>query len=522
MLLYKWVTNMKKEFIRMNSNDDHLSLGNLFRLVKELSKNKSSALQTELFCDLFEIDEINDTTVNNYCVGCRGIGNDYKQIYLNKQRRYEKDSTIFEDTIINILNIIDGHVYITDDKRDLINNNDSMKSLCKKLYNISKNDKTVSNDLVSKLNVLFKTNQLYDFFVEVLFFIILQKKQPLYESDLKKELIENILNDTYLSSSGLQEYLTLKLRESINFDFNLKRIALEGNAYACYEIGSNEYCGYVTGKPRYEEAYKYFKIAASYNHAGALYMLGNMFYKGYLGNQSNEDLETAYNYLLQARDLGNVAALNVLGVFYLRGLYPVKKDEKEAIKYFNKAIANNYAYSYNNLGKIHENNKEYQEAFNCYLASANLGESWACNKVGECYRNGTYTEKDMYKAFDYYNKAIDSNHRTLDYNAYYNLANIYINGNAEISITKNEDKAIEYYEIASENNIINASVALFYISVDKYLKTRDNRYLEKINYYKNKIEINSNYNNDIKDQIETKLKELNSKKGIDISLIINN
>ena len=54
--------------------------------------------------------------------------------------------------------------------------------------------------------------------------------------------------------------ITLKLRESINFDFNLKRIALEGNAYACYEIGSNEYCGYVTGKPRYEEAYKYFKI----------------------------------------------------------------------------------------------------------------------------------------------------------------------------------------------------------------------------------------------------------------------
>ncbi len=250
-------------------------------------------------------------------------------------------------------------------------------------------------------------------------------------------------------------------------------------------------------------------------------MLGNMFYKGYLGNQTNEDLNNAYEYLIKARDLGNIAALNVLGVFYLRGLYPVKKNEKEAIKYFNKAINNNYAYSYNNLGKIHENNKEYESAFNCYLESANLGESWACNKVGECYRKGIYTEKDMYKAFEYYNKAIESNHRTLDYHAYYNLANIYINGNAEINVSKDEDKAIEYYKLASENNIIDASVALLFIAIDKYLKTRDNRYLEKINNYKNKIEINSEYNNTIKDQIESKLKELNSKKGIDLSLIIN-
>ena len=108
---------MKKEYIKMNNNDDHLSLGNLFRLIKELSKNKSSALQTEIFCFLFEIEEINDTTVNNYCVGCRGIGNDYKQIYLNKQKRYQKDDTIFEDIIINILSIIDGRVYVTDNKR---------------------------------------------------------------------------------------------------------------------------------------------------------------------------------------------------------------------------------------------------------------------------------------------------------------------------------------------------------------------------------------------------------------------
>ncbi len=513
---------MKKEYIKMNNNDDHLSLGNLFRLIKELSKNKSSALQTEIFCFLFEIDEINDTTVNNYCVGCRGIGNDYKQIYLNKQKRYIKDDTIFEDIIINILSIIDGRIYVTDKKREFINTNESMNNLCKKLYNIAKNDKSVNTELITNINVLLKENDYYKAFVEILFFIVLQKRQPLYESDLKKEVIENILNDTYMSSSGLQEYLILKLTESINFDFNMKKIALEGNAYACFEIGSNEYCGYVTGKPRYEEAYKYFKIAANYNHAGALYMIGNMYYKGYLGNKTDEELETAYNYLIKARDLGNVAALNVLGVFYLNGLYPVKKDVEEAIKYLNKASDNNYAYALNNLGKIYEERKENDLAFSYYTRSADLGESWACNKVGECYKKGIYTKKDPLKAFEYYKKAIESNHRVTEYYAYYNLASIYYNGNAEIGVSKDEDKAVEYYKIASSHNILEASIDLLYITVDKYLKTRESRFLEKINQYKKAIEINPKYTKEIKEIVEKKLDELSSKKEIDIKKIIDN
>ena len=330
-----------------------------------------------------------------------------------------------------------------------------------------------------------------------MFFIVLQKRQPLYESDLKKEVIENILNDTYMSSSGLEEYLSLKLTESINFDFNMKQIALEGNAYACFEIGSNEYCGYVTGKPRYEEAYKYFKIAASYNHAGALYMIGNMYYKGYLGNQTDDDLQIAYDYLIKARDLGNIAALNVLGVFYLNGLYPVKTDQEEAIKEFTDM------------------------AFSYYYRSANLGESWACNKVGECYKNGEYTNKDIAKAYEYYKKAIESNHRTLEYYAYYNLAEFYLNGNAEIGVTKDEDTAIEYLKIASNHNVIEASIDLLYLTVDKYLKTREDRYLEKINQYKKSIEINSKYTSEIKEKVENKLKELASKKEIDISVINN-
>ena len=91
---------MKKKYIKLNNNDEHLSLGNLFRLIKELSKNKLSALQSEIFCILFEIESINDTTVNNYCVGCRGISSEYKQIFLNKIKKYNKNKEEFADNII--------------------------------------------------------------------------------------------------------------------------------------------------------------------------------------------------------------------------------------------------------------------------------------------------------------------------------------------------------------------------------------------------------------------------------------
>ena len=510
---------MKKDFIKMNNNDNHLSLGNLFRVIKELSKNKSSALQTEMFCTLFEISDINDTTVNNYCVGCRKIGNDYKQIYLNFQKRYEKDKNIFEDIIISILSIIDGNLYrIDSNKKNFINTNKSMKELCKKLFNITKNDKSVPSDLVNLITKLYKEEDYYSQLIEILFFIVLSKKQPLYDVDIKKEVIENILNDTYISSKSLEDYLAIKLKESINYDYSLKRMALDGNAYAAFEIATNEYNGYVKGFPRYEEAYKYLEIASSCNHAGALYMMGNMYYKGFIGNNSDEDNKKAFELLEKAKELGNVAALNVLGLYYLKGIYPVSKDEKKAIEYFSKAADNNYAFSFNNLGRYYEYTDK-NLAFSYYLKSASLGESWACNMVGECYRKGYLVEKDESKAFQYYLDGTAVNHRTMCYYNYYNLANYYIKGMVDIGVVQDVNKAIEYYKIASDNNIMEASIKLLYYYVDQYLLKTHEEDKEKIYYYKDLIEKHVKYNDEVRKEIEKKIKEIYERKNISLDYI---
>ena len=75
---------MKKNYIKLNIDDNHLSFGNLCRLIKMQAKNKSSAMQSEIFCTLFNVDSINDTTINNYCIGIRAIGLEYRELFKKK------------------------------------------------------------------------------------------------------------------------------------------------------------------------------------------------------------------------------------------------------------------------------------------------------------------------------------------------------------------------------------------------------------------------------------------------------
>ena len=511
---------MKKQYIKMNNNDEHLSLGNLFRIIKDSSRSKVSALQSELFCTLFELESINDTTVNNYCVGCRSIGSAYKQIYLNKEKRYKINKDEFTDNIIGLLSIIDGLVYNNiSNKVNFINESESANLLARKLYNLGKNDKQVINEFTNKLSLLINDNKIYECLVEELLFIVLHKKQPMYEDELKIEVFEDVLNDTSISSIDLQEYLSLKLREGINFDYSMRSLASSGNAYANYELGSNEYYGYYAGYPRYDEAFKYLDKAASMDHASANYMIGNMFVRGLLGNKSKEELEKGYMYLEKSYNLGNIAASNMIGNMYLNGIYPLEKDVNKAIEYYKKASSNNYAYAYNNLGKIEENKGNYDEAFNYYLESANLGESWACNKIGEAYRIGV-VEKDMDKAYYYYDRAIKNNYHTLCYYAYYNLAKYYYM-NGYDKYPKDINKALEYLNIASDNGVLEAMIELFFYYSNRYLSNRDDVDKELLLKYKKMIELHSKYDDKLRVKIEDKLKELSKKKEINIDCLID-
>ena len=78
--------------------------------------------------------------------------------------------------------------------------------------------------------------------------------------------------------------------------------------------------GEIIGNPRYNKSYEYFKIASSYNHPRANYLIAKLLLDKKIGTLSPNDIDLALNYLKISISLGSIAALNTLGLFYLNNL----------------------------------------------------------------------------------------------------------------------------------------------------------------------------------------------------------
>ena len=490
---------MKRKYVKLNDGYSHLSLGNVINVIKEESKNKSSAIQGEIFCAIFKIDDINNSTVNNYCIGSRGIGDNYKQIYINLRKKVDKDKSIFKDIIGNILTIVEGTIY-GENNIYVINQNRELKNICCKLYNIAKNDTSVNSDYICLFRDLYKNENYYELFANLVIYAVLEKKQPLYEDEKIKNMVETILENTDISVNDLQNFLLLELNDGSNFDFSLMNLANQGNPYANYELGKKEYRGEFDGNPNYVKAFNYFEKAALKNHPSAYWMMGNMIKNGLIGNH---EYDKAFEYFEKAKNLGSVAAINSLGIMYQNG-YGVKQDIDMAFRLFEEAASKNYAYAFNNLANYYKG-KDSDKVFEYFYKSASLGESYGCKELGIIYLN----RKDYKNAFVYFNKALDASVKERNIWAYYYLAKyFYLTGLLENKIVKNVDNAIRYFNYSSD--LIDSLCELLYIYYDR-------RDLEKVYYYKNLIEKHVLYNNEYKRIIEDVLEKIKTKKNLDIT-----
>ena len=493
---------MVKKFIRMNNNNNQLSLGNFIKIVKNNSLNKQLSNQSDIFCIIFDIDDVNESTVNNYCIGARSISNEYKKIYIKIKNEYKNNKKQIQKIIGNISNIING-ILNEDTKIEDINKNTNLKKVCVTLYNISKNDKAVTKEFSDKIKEYIDKCDLYNCIREALIYIVLEHKQPIYISDKINEKIETFLYNTNISFESLEEFINMHFEDGINYDYTVRKLAKKNNPYALFEMGMSEYSGKMTGTPRYNKAFEYFATSAKYNHPRAKYIAGRMLLEGKVGNQTKEEIEQGLTYLKQAEKLNNIASLNVLGKYYMNN------DIEKAKKYFKKAAEHNYVYAYNNLGKIYELEENYEKALEYYLKSADLEESWACNKVGEMYRLGIGTKIDLLKALEYYNKALNAQIEYIENYAKYNLAKyFYMNGNYKINIEKDEEKAIKLLK-ESSFKVIESSIELIYY----YIK---NNNLEQLNEYIKITEHHPKFNNEYKKLIENNVKKIKEKQFLNI------
>ena len=424
---------MEKKFVKMNDNKNYVSLGNLFNIIKKYSKVSASAMQSEIFCSLFNLNDINKTTVNNYLIGYRAIGLEYKKIYLDLKKKYEKDKEVFFEIVINTLNILDECIYKLDDNTlELINGNSKFKDVCKDLLKLGKEDVNIDSCFYDMVNRLYEENNLYECFIEFLFYSILENKQPIY---IQKVNIN-------FRKEELEEYLKINLYEGISYISSLKELAKKGNVYANAELGSLEFSGLISGKKDFDKSFKYYLVAAKKEHPKACWMVANLILtdrvKGY-------DIDFVWKYLNRALELGSIAAINTMGNCYLSGKNIHKEvNEEKALEYYLKASEYGYVYAYNNIGLYYERMNNIEEALKYFKLSADLENSWALNKVGECLRkNG-----DLESAYFYNLKSIEAPLSERNYYGYYNLAKYYYSvGNNELGIEVDVEKAKEYFDI---------------------------------------------------------------------------
>lgn len=506
----------KKNYVKLNNNNRHLSLGNLFRILKEETNNKNFTIQSEIFCILFNIDSISDTTVNNYCTGVRAINSKYKNIYVNWRQKYSKDETIFKDIILNIIATIDNkNVYITKDyfkqSIDAINNNTKFSKVCLRLYNISKNDLEVTKEFSSQLKRLLDAKNLYKFFVEVLFFVVLDKKQPVYIEDKFMDTLDDFLYSSEVSSDDAIDFVTVQLKGGLWSIRGIHELAKKGNPYACFEMGSLELYGQVAGYPRYQESFEYYKTAAQKKHPNAIWALGHLYYNGFVGTKSRDDMKKAFHYFNRARKVNCIAAINSLGTVFKEGNIPfIRRDLKKAKKLFEFAAGKNYVYAINNLGIMYEEEGNYKKALELFKSSSSQGESWASNKLGQMYRLGLGTKKNLKKAFEYYTKATDATLYSICFWSKYNLAHYYYeNGVPEIGIAKDIDKSISLLEECISHNITKAYEDLIYIYYAKYTENGNLQDLDKAKKYASIYEAKEDCNID---KINSTILDIKNKK----------
>ena len=498
---------METKYVKMNNNQKELSLGNFCRTVKEQSLNKSYAGQPDVFYAIFLVEDVSDSTINNYCIGYRTIASEFKKIYQKRKKYPNKE---FDETIQILISIIKGNIYSELSHEEIEKEaKNSLKKLSIELYNIAKNDKSVPSEFTKKINELIKDNKIYECICEILIYIVLEKKQPVYIDKTRREIFESMLNNTNISMNDLEQFLKIQLKDGINYTYSLKKMAKEKNPYASFELGDMEYTGIMSGSPRYVKAYEYFKIAASQNHPRANWLIGKMLLEGQIGKKQEEDLEKAFKYLKKAEELGSIAATNTIGLCYLNGFIPsLQKNEKKAIKYFKTAAKEDYVYAHNNLGKIYEEHNDLKNAYDHYIIGASLEESWALNKIGKWYLEGIYIEKNEKKAYEYFSKATEVPKNILDYWSYFNLAKyFYLEGNFEANVEKNKTKAIEYFNKSLEGNIEEAYKELILIYIEEYKEKQNQKDLDYISYYYNKYRLTNSYKTE-KKQIDKKIEEL--------------
>ena len=154
--------------------------------------------------------------------------------------------------------------------------------------------------------------------------------------------------------------------------------------------------------------------------------------------------------LIRGAEMGDVRALNNLGLLWARGVGVPAPDYQEAMRWWKEAAKRGYTLSMNNLGLLFANGQgvkqDYAQALKWWEMSAEQGDAWAMNSIGDLYENGLGVERDYAQARDWYERAAQGG----DGLAMYNLGSMYENGRG---VDADPQRALTWYELSADKGV---------------------------------------------------------------------
>ena len=361
-------------------------------------------------------------------------------------------------------------------------------------------------DLERKLKQLKELYNLYKAFDELgiktrkqLGDKIYEYVEKLYMNDPKNKDIEWLLQDSVNEGSIIGKLAYAKAL--IYGDFGIKtspqegldmlyELSLEDNAEACYEfVIINEKLPKVIDG---EYAYKMCEKAAKLGYTKAIERLQKPFdlrtYTQKLKDELNEGKISNY-YLLSLRDDLSIdertkyLALAIENNDY-RALFDMGLMHKnnnnidEAINFFTKSGTYGYSEAYIELGKLMIPNGEehfydyskidvtllplscHKKEFEYYVLAADLDNLEGLLYAGIGYYQGYVTNRDYEKAFNCFARATELGDK---YNAPYYLGQCYEKG---LGCKQDEYAALMYYAMSADKGNINSMVSLYNIYIN--------------------------------------------------------
>jgi hypothetical protein len=200
-------------------------------------------------------------------------------------------------------------------------------------------------------------------------------------------------------------------------------------------------------KTNYDEAFRWFSLAAEKGNADAQATVGGYYH---LGRGRSQDYSIAAKWYRLAADQNNYEAMKSLGFLLLNGLGVDKNLERAKYWTLRAATEGHHRRAMMNMGAIcimeSTNSASMTEAFKWYKQSADLGDPLACFQVANFYYNGwgaVTTNLDSY--YDWLTKAANLGCTE----AQYFMGQYCRTG---IGMPKDAEKSLEWYRKAAAKN----------------------------------------------------------------------